>query len=86
MDLFTSALTFLACKSFVLRGSYSCLLSFTCLRLLLLSALTADKDRKNEVEQHSGRNLTGNLLEKGSYCILVFANVLLWYCLLSTSP
>ena len=33
---------------------------------------------KNEVEQHSRRILTGNLLEKGSYCILVFVNVLLW--------
>ena len=28
------------------------------------------------MEQHSGRILTGNILEKGSYCILVFANVL----------
>ena len=40
-DLYTSALTFLDFKNFVLRGSCSCLLSFTCLRLLLPSALTA---------------------------------------------
>ena len=41
-DLYTSALTSLDFKNFVLRGSYSCLLSFSCMRLLLPSALTAD--------------------------------------------
>ena len=41
-DLYTSALTFLDFEKFVPRGSCSCLLSFTCTRVLLPSALTAD--------------------------------------------
>ena len=41
-DLYTSALTFLDFRNFVLRGSYSCLLLFTRLRPLLPSSLTAD--------------------------------------------